>query len=458
LLGTLWGGTHLFLGQLWLWLSRPFVSRDRSRRMTHGATRLLVNWFPFGRLEWIDVGEATFQKPAILISNHQSAVDVLIIKSLYGNIRMTLKKRVWDTPILGLTAKMNGDLLIEPDNPQSTLANCREALAEGASVHFFVEGTRSANGDLQRFRLGAFQLAIELQRDVLPVLLCDTNTAMPRDAYWFEPYRAVVRALPRVSPQNFDYSLGARELMKHCEMLMHAALQAELERLNIPTVFRRKVARLYRYQGKWVEQFVYWKMRTDPLFGALDKIVPREGFILDLGCGYGVTAHWLAYGSLDRQLLGVDYDADKIRTAQRTAPNHDRIHFEQADILTWEYPACDAILLCDVLHYWTPDKQELILTKARRALRDGGRLVLRDAARAGTREHRHVEVWEKFATAIGHNKTVEGLHFLSESELRAVLARAGFVDVQLTPAAGRDSNIIVTASAAAPRSSPAQTR
>src|SRR2546427_8503930 len=51
-LGTLWGGTHLMVGQMILWLARLFVSRDRSRRMTQWATRGLVKCFPFGKLEW----------------------------------------------------------------------------------------------------------------------------------------------------------------------------------------------------------------------------------------------------------------------------------------------------------------------------------------------------------------------------------------------------------------------
>src|SRR5207248_990484 len=96
---------------------------------------------------------------------------------------------------------------------------------EGASVHFYPEGTRSPDAFMRRFQRGAFELAVDLRQDVLPILLCDTNTAMPRDAYWFEPYHSVVRALPRVTPQNFDYSRGSLELMRHCEALMHQALQ-----------------------------------------------------------------------------------------------------------------------------------------------------------------------------------------------------------------------------------------
>src|SRR2546421_590688 len=78
------------------------------------------------------------------------------------------------------------------------------------------------------------------------------------------------------------------------EELVREALQKQLAELNTPRVVRRKVARLYRYQGKFVEQFVYWKMKLDPVFAALDVLCSRQGVILDLGCGYGVATHWLS--------------------------------------------------------------------------------------------------------------------------------------------------------------------
>ena len=156
---------------------------------------------------------------------------------------------------------------------------------------------------------------------------------------------------------------------------------------------------------------MHWKMKLDPVFPALDSVVPRQGHVLDLGCGYGMASHWLAACTDRRTFLGVDYDENKIRVAQRTALEHTRITFEAHDILEWEYPPCDTVLLVDVLHYWTPDKQQLILDKVRQALRPGGRLVLRDAARAESGAHRRVHRWEAFATGIGHNKTKEGFAF-----------------------------------------------
>jgi SAM-dependent methyltransferase len=208
----------------------------------------------------------------------------------------------------------------------------------------------------------------------------------------------------------------------------------------------KTIQRRYRYQGKWVEEFVKWKMRLDPVFQRLDEVTPKRGMVLDLGCGYGMGSHWLALSGHEREVLGVDYDADKIRVARQSARGVERVRFEAGNLLEWEFPAADAVLFVDVLHYWTSDKQLLLLKKARTALRPGGRLILRDAARAQSEAHRRVEWWERLVTRLGHNKTVEGLHFQTRAELEAMLQAAGFRDITEQKAAGNDSNILLTAS------------
>jgi 1-acyl-sn-glycerol-3-phosphate acyltransferase len=454
-LGTLWVLVHLGGSQIFLYyflrpilkIISPRTADEKLRHATRWMARGVVKWMPFGKLEFQNIAPQTFSPQCIVISNHQSAVDVMLVVSLPADVRQTAKKRVFDEPMLGIGCKLLGHVMVEPNDPELTMRRCREKLAEGASVHFYPEGTRSPDGFLQRFHRGAFELAVELNQEILPVILCDTNTAMPRDAYWFEPYHATVRAWPRVTPQNFDYSQGSAALMRHCETIVRDALQKQLDEMNTPRVVRRKVQRLYRYQGKFVEQFVHWKMKMDPMFGALDEVVPRHGFVLDLGCGYGMATHWLAQFTDARTFLGLDYDENKIRVARRTAPESPRIKFQTADILNCDYPPCDTILLLDVLHYWTPEKQQLILNKARLALRPGGKLILRDAARAENTAHRRVTFWEKIATRLGHNKTLEGLHFQTRAELESALRCAGFAQIEIKPGAGRDSNVLLVAMA-----------
>lgn len=453
LLATIWCGVYLLVSQTIIFgIMRPVLkffapttADRRVRRLSQLAMGLLVKSFPFGRAEYQNFTAETFKRPAIVISNHQSAVDVLAAFVVSSDLCMTVKKRVYDTPILGIACQCLGHVPIETGQPAITLEHCRQRLSAGLSLHFFPEGTRSPDSFVQRFHRGAFELAVELRQEILPIVLCDTNCAMPRDAYWFEPFHTTVRALPRVTPQNFDYSLGVVALMKHCEALVRAGLQIQLDEINTPQVVRRKINRLYRYQGKYVEEFVRWKMKLDPFFLTLDEVVPRRAHVLDLGCGYGLATHWLATFTDTRTFWGVDYDENKIRVAQRSAPNHPRIEFTQGDLLSCEYPTGDVVLLLDVLHYWTAEKQQLLLTKARQSLRPGGRLVLRDGARSETVAHRKVHRWEEFATRVGMNWTKEGLHFQTQAELEAMLQRAGFVRWDIQCGAGNDSNVMLVA-------------
>ncbi|MGC3958805.1 MAG: 1-acyl-sn-glycerol-3-phosphate acyltransferase [Verrucomicrobiota bacterium] len=452
-LGTVWVVLHLGGSQVFLYyvlrpilkVISPKTADDRLRRATRWMARGVVKGMPFGKLEFQNISAETFAKPCIVISNHQSAVDVMLMVSLPGDVRQTAKKRVFDAPMLGMGCKILGHVMVEPNDPQKTLQRCRETLASGASVHFYPEGTRSVDGYVQRFHRGAFELAVELKQDILPIVLCDSNVAMPRDWYWIEPFHTTVRALSRITPQNFDYAQGVVALMKHCETVVRAALQEQLDAVNTPKVVRRKVERLYRYQGIYVEQFVKWKMKLDPFFLKLDSVVPRQAQVLDLGCGYGMATHWLAAFTDTRTFWGVDYDEEKIRVAQRSAAEISRIKFTQGDLLECELPPGDAALLLDVLHYWTADKQLLILNKVRQALRPGGRLILRDGARAETSEHRNIHRWEVFATQLGMNRTKEGLHFQTLAEMETMLKRAGFAHWEIQPGAGNDSNVMLVA-------------
>ena len=212
-----------------------------------------------------------------------------------------------------------------------------------------------------------------------------------------------------------------------------------------PPALRRMISRLYRYHGPYPSQFVYWKLRTDPLFPAVNQATPRQGLILDLGCGYGLVAHWLTLSAPDRTVLGVDHDAGKIQIARSTMTSQPRVTFACQDLLRWEYPPCDHVLLCDVLHYLPRELKQRVLQQAFAAMRPGGSLILRDAAGADACSHRLVVWTERLGVRLGQNRTNHGLHFESAAEYQQLLASAGFKQVQLLNHSGLGSNVLLTA-------------
>jgi 1-acyl-sn-glycerol-3-phosphate acyltransferase len=63
---------------------------------------------------------------------------------------------------------------------RAMMAHCRAHLARGSPVLIFPEGTRSATGELQAFRDGAFKLAHETGCPLIPVVVRGTFESLPK--------------------------------------------------------------------------------------------------------------------------------------------------------------------------------------------------------------------------------------------------------------------------------------
>jgi 1-acyl-sn-glycerol-3-phosphate acyltransferase len=218
-------------------LRRPMEQlRIAARRGMDGLFRN----YPLGWYDLSAVDEIDLKDPAIVVSNHQSSVDIMLVLGLHADVRLTTSPRVWDQPWLGYSARALGHVRVD----ENILESAQQVLDEGASVHFFPEGTRSRDGYPARFRRGAFELAVRLQRDVVPLVLCGSRDVAPRDAYWIENFRLRIRALDRVPPGD-----DSRALQKKVQAMVREAFDEEMERLQPIDYLRRKVRRAYRYQG-----------------------------------------------------------------------------------------------------------------------------------------------------------------------------------------------------------------
>lgn len=205
------------------------------------------------------------------------------------------------------------------------------------------------------------------------------------------------------------------------------------------------VAARYRFQGVFVEQYVFWKSKCDPLFAALDNVAPDKGLIVDAGCGYGLACFLLWESQPEREFLGIDHDREKIMIAQSAAAMRPcGAKFAEADMFTTDFPACACVLLSDSLHYWPPQAQDTLIAKAFSALLPGGMLALRDtfAEDAG---YKTMAFWERFAVRIGFNKGGERLYYRTIEEIKTALAARGFRDITIVGKSGRGSNRLITA-------------
>lgn len=136
--------------------------------------------------------------PYVVVANHESFVDILLISHLPFEMKWMSKSDFFRYPLVGWMMRMARDVRLDRDDRTSgtrALEQCRERLDRRVSVMIFPEGTRSKTGELRTFRDGAFRLAIDAGVPVLPLALIGTRDALVKHDWRFGRSRAEVRVL-----------------------------------------------------------------------------------------------------------------------------------------------------------------------------------------------------------------------------------------------------------------------
>ena len=163
-----------------LGVTYPF---DKSRRWVHECSRCICKWLfgiPPRMKRTIDgVENIDPNKAYVMVMNHNSGVDIFAAYKIPLNFRWVSKREVFRVPFMGPLLTIHGDIPIERGNPSEAMAKVLSLgklwLGRGASVAIFPEGTRSKTGEINRFKMGAFNLAKEANVEILPIVMTGTN-------------------------------------------------------------------------------------------------------------------------------------------------------------------------------------------------------------------------------------------------------------------------------------------
>ena len=140
--------------------------------------------------------------PYVVVSNHESFADILLISHLPWEMKWLSKAELFRIPVLGWMMSLAGDIPIRRGvgpSAMEALEQCKAVLKNRVSVMIFPEGTRSATGRMLPFKDGAFRLAIEAGVPVLPLVVAGTGTALPKKGWKMGRAVAEVRVLEPVA-------------------------------------------------------------------------------------------------------------------------------------------------------------------------------------------------------------------------------------------------------------------
>ncbi|MCU1502549.1 MAG: acyltransferase [Ilumatobacteraceae bacterium] len=215
------------VGIIWL-VTAPF---DRGRyaagRMFRRLAVVHQKLNPLWRFHTAGRTIADPRRPYIVVANHESFVDILLISHLPWEMKWLSKEDFFHYPLVGWLMRMAGDIRLirgQRDSVAAAMSSCKDRLAKKVSVMIFPEGTRTGDGELQRFKSGAFRLAIETGTPILPLAVHGTRTALRKGDWRFGITDAAVHVLEPIETTGMtmrDVSV-LRDRVRQC-------IAAELE-------------------------------------------------------------------------------------------------------------------------------------------------------------------------------------------------------------------------------------
>lgn len=185
------------------------------------------------------------------------------------------------------------------------------------------------------------------------------------------------------------------------------------------------------FPGVWDRCYVSSKVKTDPLYGAVyDELGDTNFPLLDVGCGLGLLAFYLRERGLNFPIRGVDYDPRKIASAQKvcSALAHRNLGFAAHDARSGLPEHLGNVTILDILQFFTPPEQKVLLELAADRVGPGGKLVIRSGLRDESRRFKITVFCDYLAKASFWMKAAP-THYPAAADFEQILSPYGTVRI-----------------------------
>ena len=144
----------------------------------------------------------------VFVANHQGAYDIFAIYGyLNHNFKWMMKKSLQNIPFVGLACIAAGHILVDRSSPSAiakTMDTARKRLANGMSLVIFPEGSRSNDGKIKPFKRGAFKLAIDFDRPLVPISIDGSYKVLRKKSLGINPGKVILTIHHPINPKSAD--------------------------------------------------------------------------------------------------------------------------------------------------------------------------------------------------------------------------------------------------------------
>jgi len=304
------------------------TNKLRYHKFLHWAANFVIRRVPGVKFHYENLSGETFEKPAVIISNHQSHLDLMCLMMFTPKLVILTNDRSWNNLFYGRSIRY-ADYYPVSKGIENSLPQLSDAIQRGYSIVIFPEGTRSENCSIGRFHCGAFYLAEKLNLDIVPVFLHGVGHVLPKNDFLLRKGQITVQVRERIMPDDSrfaaDYSIRTKQIRQYYSETF-AEISKKIETMDY---FKSFVLHNYMYKGMEV-----WQGAQKECRGVLNTPIntptniptntptlnpptspPPQTIIIE-NSGYGVYAFLYALSHKDINVIALEEDEDKVALAR----------------------------------------------------------------------------------------------------------------------------------------------
>ena len=284
---------------------------------------------PFVKKKVINKTGEDFSKPAVIIANHTSFLDILAVGMLHPKICFLVNDWVYNSPVFG-KAVQRADFYPVSSGIENSLEPLQKKIKQGYSLMAFPEGTRSQSNKIRRFHKGAFYLANEFNLDILPVLIHGNSEVNPKGSFIIKDGSITVEILPRIKAGDVSFGENHTQQAKKIGVYFKSELLKLREAIEGPKYFHKIVLEEYRYKGDTLYRTVKkdLKENAENYFEIITQ-VEKSGSIAHVSEDSGQLDFLLALGGPDRKIFSLIENSETRSILQNSyiTQKYGRLHF-----------------------------------------------------------------------------------------------------------------------------------
>ncbi len=257
------------------------------KKLMAGFLKSVLYSNPFVKKRVINFSKENFDKPAIIIANHTSFLDSLVIALVTHKVIFLVNDWVYQSPVFGPMVRALGFYPVS-QGIENGMDALKEKVKQGFSLVVFPESQRSYDNRVKRFHKGAFYLAEELKLDIVPMFIHGNSEVLPKNDFIIYDGAITVKVGDRIEYGDTAFGKNYSEKTKKINKMFREEFNGLRQELEDENYFRKTIYLSFLYRENEIVDAVKKDFEDHKTtYFRLNKFIAEDAVILHAAHDYG---------------------------------------------------------------------------------------------------------------------------------------------------------------------------